>query len=591
MRKPILLLTALIFFSNYLIAQNSMVGDGFGGRGWYVPHNYSAGAYSAYTVCGIDSQLYGWGSNIYGELGNATSISTSLPVTALQMTNVKFYTAGYISGAIKEDNTAWTWGSFNPPGESESGFTTTPIQVLSNVKFIDAGFSHIVFVKEDGTVWGAGQNRMGELGNGVVSTTPTTVPIQMIGINDAIRAVSAGRNGEVVPATIILLRDSTVKITGGGGWFRETNSLTPVILTGLKKIIDIKANVMGAYALDADGNVFAFGKNSYNSVVPTNDAPVLGLGNVNGIAPPTKIIFPSGAASIVALSANNDGQTCFALDSNKNVYAWGNNAYGQLGDGTSNARSIPVLIATNAIDIFAGENFTYILKSDNTLWATGQSGYSGFPSGYWGSIWINLPNIQRNVFTQIDPTIAPMNLCAPKVWGVVPIKLLGFTCVANGNNAVLNWQSAEETNASKYIVQYSNDGSNFKDIASVFTTGSNSKYNYIHQQVNGTAFYRLKMMDKDGSFKYSEIRVVKFNNKTGFTIAPSPADDVVYLFTKNNAIIKSIQIISVDGKVVREINNYNNGQRITISNLAKDVYILKAVYQNNEMEYRRFIKM
>ena len=98
-------------------------------------------------------------------------------------------------------------------------------------------------------------------------------------------------------------------------------------------------------------------------------------------------------------------------------------------------------------------------------------------------------------------------------------------------------------------------------------------------------------MDKDGSFKYSEIRVVKFDNKAGFTIAPNPANDVVYLFTKNNAVIKSIQIVSMDGQVVKAINNYNNGQGINISNLSKGVYILKAVYQNNEMEYGRFIKM
>lgn len=61
MRKPARILTALILFSNYLFAQNSMVGDGFGGRGWYVPHNYQVGAYSAYTVCGDSNQLYAGG--------------------------------------------------------------------------------------------------------------------------------------------------------------------------------------------------------------------------------------------------------------------------------------------------------------------------------------------------------------------------------------------------------------------------------------------------------------------------------------------------------------------------------------------------
>jgi len=44
----------------------------------------------------------------------------------------------------------------------------------------------------------------------------------------------------------------------------------------------------------------------------------------------------------------------------------------------------------------------------------------------------------------------------------------------------------------------------------------------------------LKMLDKDGNFTYSEIRIVKFDSKAGFTIAPNPAKNVVYVFTKNH---------------------------------------------------------
>lgn len=100
MRKPILLLTALMIFSNYLFAQNSMVGDGFGGRGWYLPHNYQVGSYSAFTICGDSNQLYGWGNNSMGELGNGTTISTDTAVKVMGMTNVKFYTTGYIPNYI-----------------------------------------------------------------------------------------------------------------------------------------------------------------------------------------------------------------------------------------------------------------------------------------------------------------------------------------------------------------------------------------------------------------------------------------------------------------------------------------------------------
>ena len=571
-----------------------MVGDGFGGRGWYVPHNYQVGAYSAYTVCGTDSQLYGWGGNNSGELGDGTNISTNTPVAALNMKNVKFYSTGYTSVVIKNDNTAWVWGNFAAFSTStfSSGFTYTPALVTNNVKFADGGISHAVFVKQDGTVVAVGQNQNGELGNGSTSTIPITNPVTMVGISNAVRAVAVGYDYAPIgyaAASVILLADGTVKITGGGNWFQATNSTVPVTVNGLANVIDIKGNATTCYALTANGDVYSFGRQMQLGSV---FIPSLGTGVTDGsLHQPAKIDFPAGAGKIVALSSNNDGYHCFALDSSHNLFAWGYNVYGQLGCGDTIDRATPIFVASNVLDIFAGENFSYILKADSTLWSTGSSGYPQVPEYDYGSIWMNLPNIKRSTFTQISPTIAPMNLCAPKVWGVVPVKLSNFSCVANGNTAYLNWQSAEETNASKYIVQYSNDGSSFKDIATVFATGSNSKYNYTHQQVSGTAFYRLKMMDKDGSFSYSEIRVVKFDNKSGFTIAPNPANDVVYIFTKNSNVIKSIQIISVDGQLVKVLNAYNAGQRISISNLSKGVYILKAVYQNNEMEYGRFIKM
>lgn len=559
-----------------------MTGDGFGGRGWYVPHNYQVGAYSAYTVCDSTNQLYGWGGNDYGELGDDSQIPSDIAVAIPGMNNVKFYSTGYVSGVIKNDSTAWVWG-----GGTYSGLSYNPTYKLSNVKFLDAGISHVCFVKYDGTVWGAGYNTNGELGIGV-NLVHSYSAVQMLGISNAVRAISVGYNYGTNAATIILLADGTVKIAGGNYWFAPTNSNIPDLIPGLNNIVDIKGNNMAAFALTAAGDVYSFGREKTGYQFGS-----LGLGisdtSLYVYHPPTKLTFPSGAAPIVALSANNDGIFALAIDENGNVYGWGDNRIGQLGDGTTINKTTPTLIATGAIDIFAGEIFSYILKADNTLWASGAS--SSFWTHNTGSIWMDLPNIERHTLTQINPTIAPMNLCAPKHFGVVPIQLLNFTCTAVGNTANLNWISAEEINADKYIVEYSKDGSNFQSIAIINAKGSNSNYKYVHQQVNSTAFYRLKMMDKDGSFKYSEIRVVKFDNKNGFTIAPNPANEMVYVFTKNNAAIKSIQLISMDGQVLKTVDQYNSGGEISIHNFPIGTYILKAIYKNDEAEYGRVIKM
>lgn len=280
---PILIL-ALVLISYKSDAQNSMTGDGFGGRLWYVSHNYQVGAYSAFTLCGDDNQLYGWGENFWGVLGNGTNISTIAPVPATGMNNVKFYSTGYVMAAIKYDNSAWVWGLGYSPAVP-TGFTTTPVQKLTNVRFVDAGFTEVVFVKNDGTVWAIGRNDFGELGNGTTSASPVTTAVQMTGITNAVRAAAIG-SANAATATIILLKDGTVKITGGGGWYQAVNSTIPVPLPGLNNIVDIKGNACGAFALDSGGHVYAFGKEFAMPAFP--NFPTLGLGTPTGnIVPPT----------------------------------------------------------------------------------------------------------------------------------------------------------------------------------------------------------------------------------------------------------------------------------------------------------------
>jgi alpha-tubulin suppressor-like RCC1 family protein len=157
---------SLLLFSHLLFTQNSMVGDGFGGRLWYQPTNYTVGSYSGYSICYTGpcsngaNQLYGWGSNFSEQLGYSSSIiptGVTTPTPIPSMTNVKYYSTGYIMGAIKNDNSGWVWGS---------GIGATPTQVITNAKFLDASSTNISFVKYDGTVWSIGSNTSGNFGDG-----------------------------------------------------------------------------------------------------------------------------------------------------------------------------------------------------------------------------------------------------------------------------------------------------------------------------------------------------------------------------------------------------------------------------------------
>ena len=402
------LLLALCLAAGTSYGQNSMIGDGFGGRSWYKPVNYSTGSYSAYTVCDPNKQLYAWGNNSWGQLGNGTNTHSTAPVAVSGMTNTKFYTTGYVALAIKNDNTAWVWATgyttTDPADIADgSGYGYLPTQVLTNVKFGDAGYGTAAFVKNDGTVWVAGNNQCGQYGNGTTGPSqPTSPPVaqQMTGITNAVRVAIAGN--QTGTTTVVLLSDGTIMQAGGGGItsragafaITATRSLTPVALAGISNVVDIKASNAAVFALKDNGDVFSWGASPLGYAGSTTYTP-------------TKITFPAGTAPIVAMSAMNDGGHAFFLDENHKVYAIGSNVTGLYGIGTTVGSVTPVLVATGVKDILVAELFSYIIKDDNTLWAAGKTAQAANT----GSIWMNLGEASRTLFTQLNPAVAPMNLC------------------------------------------------------------------------------------------------------------------------------------------------------------------------------------
>lgn len=353
-------------------SQNGIIGDGFGGRLWYKPTNYSVGSYSGFTVCDKehDNQLIGWGSNAYGELGVSSAIlyGSNVPVEVPNIYNVKYYTTGYNMAAIKQDNSGWVWGF--------SDFNFVPTQVISDVKFVDASVDYVSFIKNDGTVWSIGNNTYGTFGNNSTISNYTN-PVQMNGISNAVRVACS------YSTNYILTADGKVYVCGDGQGYSigatDTTlmaSLQPLELLNLNGIVDIKATSAGMLALDSIGDVYL-------------TCPIY-----TGVSYAIKI---NSLSNIVAISGMCDGGFFLAMKENGEVF--------EFFDATSIQNT-----ASNAIDILAGETFSYIIKSDGSLWGKGSSNY--------GSIWLNLPDEPRYEYTQIDVNQVP-ELCAVQINQVV----------------------------------------------------------------------------------------------------------------------------------------------------------------------------
>ena len=361
-----LVVLLLVFTVQQSFAQNSMVGDGFGGNAGYTPTNYGVGSYTGYANC--NGTLKGWGSNNFNQLGNGGTGGTVSPVDIL--TNVKYFSAGYNVGAIKNDNSLWVWGGGCCTVRTEN-FGTVPRQIDTNVKFVSAGNSHLTYCKNDGTAWVAGDD-----GAYCLYCPSIATPHQVIGISNCVRTAVSYYNESAV--SIFLLNDGTVKFLHGS---------TALQVIPITNVVDIKGSFDLLFLLKSDGSVWQF------------DAI---HGNVL-----SQKVFPSGV-SIKAISTCNDGYACFALSTSGDVYSWifGDEFFVNTGGVYS---SDPEFVTSNVKDIMVGETFSYIVKNDGTLWASGSS-------REWGatiaSIWMNLPNNVVAPFTQINPYVAPMNLCA-----------------------------------------------------------------------------------------------------------------------------------------------------------------------------------
>jgi hypothetical protein len=106
----------------------------------------------------------------------------------------------------------------------------------------------------------------------------------------------------------------------------------------------------------------------------------------------------------------------------------------------------------------------------------------------------------------------------------LPLQLVGFTGNRVGANDLLSWKSVDEINFSHFDVEYSATGLAFNKIGEVAAqgmpgSGVNQTYNFTHSDVSGVAYYRLKIVDANGNFVYSNIVKTSGGNTGCFTIA------------------------------------------------------------------------
>ncbi len=174
----------------------------------------------------------------------------------------------------------------------------------------------------------------------------------------------------------------------------------------------------------------------------------------------------------------------------------------------------------------------------------------------------------------------------------LPVKLISFTGTYKNNNTLLNWTAENQVDFAGYEIERSEDGITFKGIALVNKQGTGlerQQYQYTDNlaQANGNVYYyRLRMMDIDGKFNYSNVIMIRRDGiKPGLSISPNPiisggAATVRFETSRKGTV--ELRIADMSGKVVLRQQNivFEGANSVAINNLNRlqpGMYMLQVI--------------
>ena len=285
----------------------------------------------------------------------------------------------HTSVALKTDGSLWAWGDQamgQYVGESICTYgSNTPRMLSTGFASVATGSHFSVALKTDGSLWGWGSNQYGPLTNGVIYDG-TCIP-QQIGTGFA--KVSAGDNHTVAIKTDGSLWAWGWDLYGQLGDGSAPNYFVDVVTSNSTPqqigtgFASVSVGANHTVAIKTDGSLWAWGDNTYGQL---GDGTFDALSN--GVSQhPTPKQIGTGFASVFAGPVNT-----FAIKTDGSLWAWGGNDYGQLGDGTIFAiNPTPQQIGTGFVSVVASYQTTVAIKTDGSLWAWGSNMYGQFGDG------------------------------------------------------------------------------------------------------------------------------------------------------------------------------------------------------------------
>jgi alpha-tubulin suppressor-like RCC1 family protein len=307
----------------------------------------SVAAGGGHTCAATSSGSYCWGYNEGGQLGIDTTqdLAFAMPIDDLGI-DVNAVAAGDLHSCAMVSGKVNCWGSneFGQLGNAAaSAYVPTPAEVFAELEGVSAGHFHSCAVSGGGAFcWGS--NRNGQLGTGTLTNSELSQDVTGLGPGSNVAAAAAGGFHSCA-----LLGNGTVHCWGNGrlgqlGNPTTTQSVTPVAVVNMNDAIGIAVGTNHTCAVLSAGAVQCWGSNSSGE---------LGDGTTDNSSLPVTVEvgspFPvplSGAIAVTAAAFSGDGSSHSCAVVNAGAYCWGQNEFGQLGEGSENDSHRAVVVAT-----------------------------------------------------------------------------------------------------------------------------------------------------------------------------------------------------------------------------------------------------
>ncbi|MCE7059268.1 DUF4347 domain-containing protein [Dyadobacter sp. CY343] len=203
---------------------------------------------------------------------------------------------------------------------------------------------------------------------------------------------------------------------------------------------------------------------------------------------------------------------------------------------------------------------------------------------------LNLPDIAPRVW---ETTYENSEFRIRAVNDPMPVTLINFTASKNESAVDLVWNTSSEVNNSHFEIQRSAEGKVWENIGTVARLDDNlaiRRYRFTDAMpLLSENFYRLRMVDNDGTFAFSEIEHVRFaDNKTQIRSYPNPVTDKIFLDAANIESITSVEIYSASG-ALHYSGTYTRAG-IDVKTFPAGIFIVRTTSSNREVSTSHFAK-